>query len=260
MQKRSHCRLRLAALAAGIATASFATPAIAQDGGCAAPSVTPKKKGFGGLLSAARGSGLLGSVMGRVRGDGNLGADLQGTARAAARRAADGAIACAEQSASAASSDAAEAETGQPTVMHQSGAPRGQRAPSVRYPHELPKPADKLAEFKAYDELARVRCFGCEGGFENEGFHGYAFNPNGARGIDVAAMMEAMAAGESRTWSGSVVKGRITKIGEEKQSGFRCMRFRLHIDRGAGSAERDKLYCWGSQNQFLPKESWIEVY
>lgn len=241
--------LRRAAISAAlvlVSTASFSMTAQVADSACVTASPAPtKKKGLGKFLGAAIGAARSGDPVG----------SLATSAQASAQRLAEESLACAGQQAAAPQAKSEQAQTSQSAKSAQPA-----RAATVAYPSQLPTPPDKAAEIKAYEALAYVRCWDCEGGEQDEGFHGDAFNPSRRQHIDITVMLEAMQPGESRTWSGSEVKGRITKIGEETQSGFRCMRFRLHIDRGDKSAERDKLYCWGRQNQFLTKERWVDVY
>ncbi len=78
----------LASLTCFLTPVGLTAPARAQDLSCAERVGIPqekreKKRGLGGLLAAARKSGLGGSIAGALRGDGNLASRLEGTAQRA---------------------------------------------------------------------------------------------------------------------------------------------------------------------------------
>ncbi|RJF93655.1 hypothetical protein [Sphingomonas cavernae] len=225
-----------------VSTAYVHAPASAQDEGCAGRVAKAKKKR--GL------SGLTGSLMGAARGDGDLGSDLTGTAVAAARAGPSDCVdAPASESASAKPASATER------------ARREMAAADAKYPSRMAIPADKKAEIDAYKALGVVRCSACEGGTTNEGWFRLELMDEMRRtNTKLNDKMVGMAPGETIRWSGTVVRGVLTALGEEMVSGFRCKRFRLRIDRDTRSAERDTLMCWGKANEYSGSDSWVEVY
>lgn len=234
--------LAAAAVAALVTTAPLYAPANAQDEGCAARVAKAKKKR--GLL------GLKGSLMGAVRGDGDLGSDLSGTAVAAAQ---------------AGPSDCIASETGDSTrpqpVSATERARREQAAADLKYPSRMAIAADKKAEIDAYNALGEVRCQGCEGGITNEGWFRLALMDEMRRtNTNLNDKMVGMAPGEKLRWTGSVVKGSMTALGEQMVSGFRCKVFRLRIDRDTRSAERDTMLCWGKASEYAASDKWVEVH
>lgn len=255
-------RLRHRLLARGgliIAPVSLlVTPALGQEPRCQAAAEKPKKKlGLGGLLAGARGSGLLGSVMGAARGDGDLKSDLAGVALSAVSQAAGSALECADQE----QADTVE----QPRVMRQAVAVRPARAAQAKvvsysYPSDLPKPAGFAATKEAYMEFGKDDCMSCEGGFAYDGWPAFPRDEYSSKYNGKGDRMGSWPVGYVHRWKGNVSTGTLTVVSEETVEGFRCRRLTYRLTKGQAFAERPGLLCWGQANQFAGKESWNEVY
>ncbi len=267
--------LLLAGATYPIAPASAAEP----QANCAAagPTQPVKKKGLGlgGLLGAVGGSGLLSSLGGAARGNG----DLEGAARAAASGLVERALACAQSGQTDADSQgddpAAEEGSayrrphGQPTAGNQSGsihpvpraaANRRAAASQVSYPSDLPKPADFAAVKVAFDEFGKDRCHGCEGGYAYDSWPAFPRDEFSGKYNAKGDRMGSWPIGHVHRWKGNVATGTLTVVSEESVGGFKCRRLQYRLQKGAASAERPGLICWGRANQFAGKESWNEVY
>lgn len=261
----------LALCAGAVPVAAPAGAAASSGSPCpAAPAQAEKKKGLGGLLGAARSSGLLGSVMGATRGDGNLESDLAGTARAAATDAANTAAACAEQ----AIGDAAESKAGRRPAAEQQGRPVRSSAPAsaterarrqmaaedVKYPSRMPPPADFAAVKAAYDAFGKVRCSDCEGGYSYDGWPSFPRDEYAGKYNGDAQRLGNLPIGHVLRWRGAESNGTLTIVTEETVNGFRCRRLRYRLEKGTESAERPGLICWGRANEYAGSESWNTVY
>lgn len=255
-----HCLLAAGALI--IAPAALLTsPAQGQEPRCEAAMPKPKKKfGLGGLIAKARGSGLLGSVMGAARGDGDLKSDLAGVALTAATEAAGSAAICGDQG-----PEDARPAAEQPRVMRQGTAvsrtrdARAQTA-SYSYPSELPKPADFDVIKEAYMEFGKDDCMSCEGGYAYDGWPVHPRDEYSSKYNGSAGRMGSWPVGHVHRWKGNVSSGTLTVVSEETVEGFRCRRLSYRLSKGQTYAERPGLLCWGRANSFAGKESWNEVY
>lgn len=247
-----------AAAVAAMAAIPLSAPAFAQGAGCDVPveARPAKKRGIGGLLGAVRRSGLEGSIAGALRGDGDLKSDLQGAAQRAAFGAAEEAVraeACKELASEASPGEPAASSLSQPGPVPSPANPP--------FPRSTMIPADKQAEFAAYDALGLVQCTGCEGGRSNQGwFQLMLMDQYGGHRDRIRDAMIGWAPGEGAQWHGTEVDGSITAQGETVMGGFRCKTFRLEIVRGNQSAGRDTWLCWGRANQYAGRESWVEVH
>ena len=138
------------AVAAAVAM-TMAWPAAPAEAQQVCSAKKAKKRGLGRLMT-----GLRGSVEGALRGDGDLGSDLAGTAAASA----EAASVCLPPDASEAQPRAAERR---PAADRP--APRRAKADAIAYPSRMPIPQEWKAAKQAYDEFGKVKCFGCEGGY-----------------------------------------------------------------------------------------------
>ena len=248
------------ALLVAAAAIMTAAPAAAETpGSCAAASPSPKparkKFGLGGLVGAAKSSGLLGSVAGAARGDGNLEADVTGAATRAAGRAAEAALSCAGDGAPGAARAGGESDAATPAAPARQAAGAG---PS--YPSKIPAPPTFAAAKRAYDEFGKVDCMECEGGFAFDGWPAYPRDEFERQYNGAAQRLGSWPVGHVHRWQGNQSRGTLTVVGEETVSGFRCRTLLFRLTKGNASAERPGLLCWGRANQFAGKESWNEVY
>lgn len=264
---------RGSALLLAAAALSIPTVAVAQSSsGCpaAAADAKPAKKkfGLGGLIGAARNSGLIGSLAGAARGDGNLKADVTDAARVAATRAGESALNCASSAGASEPPAAGQAEADQPRVMQQgalvrpqvSAPARASAASSLSYPSEIAKPAGFEAIRRAYDDFGKVACKECEGGFAFDGWAVFPRDDFSGKYNGDAQRIGSWPVGHVHRWTGNESSGTLTVLAEQTISGFRCRTLRYRLAKGSASAERPGLLCWGRLNQFAGKESWVEVY
>jgi len=256
-----------------IAAACLSVPASAAvqaPTGCpaaSAPAPAKKKKvSLGGLIGAARSAGLMGSVAGAMRGDGNLGADIKGAGKAAATRAAESALNCAASAGAAAGSAPTQADS--PEVMELDIPARSQAATPTRvkaaarlsYPSEIAKPAGFEATRHAYDDFGKVDCSDCEGGFAYDGWAVFPRDEYSGKYNGDAQRLGGWPVGHVHRWKGNESSGTLTVVAEQTVSGFRCRTLLYRLAKGKASAERPGLLCWGRANQFAGKESWNHVY
>lgn len=243
----SGCTAALAAL--------YPLPSLAQADGCqAAAPVKAKKKGFGGLLSAARKSGLQGALQGALRGDGNLRAEVAGAAINAAASAADGAADCD-------SGEGATADEGSAGLLPSATKKKAVSAGAALYPSQMAVPASVKEQIAAFDAFGKVRCSDCEGGYAYESWAKQAYVGE-LRGEynGWAKKLGSLALDAKLPWTSGSSRGVITVASEEPVQGFRCRQLRYVLTRGKASAERPGLVCWGKINQYAGSESWVEVY
>jgi len=256
-----------------IAAACLSVPAFAAvqaPTGCPAASApTPAKKkkfGLGGLIGVARSSGLMGSVAGAMRGDGNLGADVEDAGKTAVTRTAESALDCVASTGSAVASARTQAD--RPELMEldiplhsQAATPtRVKAAASLTYPSEIAKPAGFEATKDAYDDFGKVDCNDCEGGFAYDGWAVFPRDEYSGKYNGDAQRLGAWPVGHVHRWKGNESSGTLTVVAEQTVSGFRCRTLLYRLAKGKASAERPGLLCWGRANQFAGKESWNEVY
>jgi len=253
-------------LSAGIMLAP--APVQAQDG-CAAAEAKPKKKrGLGGLLGAVRSNGLVGSVAGAMRGDGNLRADLQGAAQREVERGAGQVLAAAECAEARPTEEPA--DNGQPEVKaaverkpQETSTQRAKRemaASDAKYPSRMTIPAEWKTAKTAYDEFGKVKCFGCEGGFAYSGWPDFPRDEFSGKYGGAEKRLSNFAIGHVHRWSSNGFAGTLTINGEEQVNGFRCRKMTYRIEKGGKSAERPSLICWGKANEYAGSDSWVGVF
>jgi hypothetical protein len=233
--------------------ALLATPALGQARCAAAPAKPKTKLGLSGLLAKARGSGLLGSVMGAARSDGGLKGDLAAVALSAATDAAGTMAGCEKEPAV------------EPRAMHDGVPVSAKREGSVKpvsysYPSDLPDPAGFAAIKEAYMAFGKDDCPSCEGGFAYDGWPAFPRDEFSSKYNGDAQRIGAWPVGHVHRWKGNVSTGTLTVVSEETVEGFRCRRLTYRLTKGQSSAERPGLLCWGRANQFAGKESWNQVY
>jgi len=264
--------LPIALLAAGtmMTAGSIMSPAPAQaQDGCPAPEGKPKKKrGLGGLMGMVRSNGLVGSVAGAMRGDGNLRADLQGAAQREAERGAGQVLAaagCAEARPAAAPADGGTPEVKvaaerKPAETSTQRAKREMAANDAKYPSRMTIPAEWKTAKTAYDEFGKVKCFGCEGGFAFSGWPDFPRDEFSGKYGGAEKRLSNFAPGHVHRWSSNGFAGSLTINGEEQFNGFRCRKMSYRLEKSGKSAERPGLICWGKANEYAGSDSWVGVF
>jgi hypothetical protein len=232
-----------AALVTMTAMALTATPATAQQV-CSAEKA--KKRGFGRLMT-----GLKGSIGGALRGDGDLGSDLAGTAVASARAAGtclppDGA------EAQRPAADSAAAPVAPPR--------RKPKAEAIAYPSRMPIPEEWKAAKQAYEEFGKVRCSDCEGGYAYSGWPSWPRDEFDGKYNADQTRLSRLPIGHVHRWSANGFAGTLTVNGEEEHHGFKCRRMTYRLEKDGRNAERPGLMCRGRQNEYAGSENWVGVF
>jgi hypothetical protein len=124
----------------------------------------------------------------------------------------------------------------------------------------LSQPSDFAARKAAYDRFGRVACPSCEGGFGYDGWPSFPRDALSGKYNEHGQRLGAMSVGHVHRWKGVESVGALTVVAEEDVGGHRCRRLRYTLLKGAASAERPGLVCWGYANPFAGRESWNEVY
>ncbi len=254
--------ITLVLLATGAALAVCPATAQAREG-CGAQAQKPqKKRGLGGLLSAARSSGLTGSIAGALRGDGNLASDLTGTAERAAMDATDGALASADCAQVPTDGTASETPATRDTAP-ETATQRAQRkmaANDAKYPSRMTIADDWKAAKTAYDAFGKVRCTGCEGGYAYAGWIDWPRDEYSGKYNGAETRLSRLPIGHVHRWSSNGFVGTLTVDGEEQVNGFRCRKMTYRLEKGGQSAARPGLICWGKANEYAGSDSWVGVF
>ncbi|WP_447724331.1 hypothetical protein [Sphingomonas koreensis] len=247
-----------------LATAGTMAPAPAQAQEGCAQAKPKKKRGLGGLMGAVRANGLIGSVAGAMRGDGNLRADLQGAAQREAGRGAEQVIAaadCGEAARAEPANDATPASTARPASETSTQRARREMAASdAKYPSRMTIPAEWKTAKAAYDEFGKVKCFGCEGGYAFSGWPDWPRDAFSGKYGGTEKRLSAFRIGHVHRWSSNGFAGTLTVNGEEQVNGFRCRKMTYRLEKGGKSAERPSLICWGKANEYAGSDSWVGVF
>ena len=205
-----------------------------------------KKRGLGRLMT-----GLRGSVEGALRGDGDLGSDLAGTAAASA----EAASVCLPPDASEAQPRAAERR---PAADRP--APRKAKADAIAYPSRMPIPQEWKAAKQAYDEFGKVKCFGCEGGYAYSGWPDWPRDEHDGKYGGGETRLSKLPVGHVHRWLSNGFNGTLTVNAEEEHHGFKCRRMTYRLEKDGRNAERPSLICWGKQNEYAGSDSWVGVF
>jgi hypothetical protein len=233
-----------------------ASPSRAADGECPA-ATAPNGPVFGKRFSRLASAAGIAAITGR-----------KATARAAADAAVRDARDTAQENAAAEAAAAAcnTARNGEPTrsgTEATSGTAQRSTAAETVYkrPGLMPVSEEIKARKKAFDEFGKVACSSCEGGYSYESWANHFFNansrdnPNGWNN-----KLAAMEPGEELHWQGSENYGTIVMRTKERIGGFDCKTYGWVLEKGASSAQRDGLLCWGKASDFSANDSWVEVY
>lgn len=254
----------LAAGSAAAAAAAVGSTAVRAEEGCAVSAAKPpKKRGLGGLLSAARSSGLEGSLAGATRGDGNLASDLKGSSRRAAEGGASESMAASGCRETAPKDDAAEASAAggaRPAETSTQRARREMAASDLKYPSRMPIPDEWKTAKAAYDEFGKVKCMSCEGGFAFSGWPDWPRDEFSGKYGGAETRLSRLPLGHVHRWSANGFSGTLTVDGEEQVNGFRCRKMTYRLEKGGQSASRPSLLCWGKANQYSGSDSWVGVF
>lgn len=243
--------MRREVLAVGILIATTATIAVSQpaDAQQVCSAEKSKKRGFGRLMT-----GLKGSIGGALRGDGNLASDLTGTVKASA-----------EAAATCVPPDASEARAPRPAARQAEGSNAAPAKPAAaaaaRYPSQvITVPQHWKVAKESYDEFGKVPCTGCEGGFAFSGWASFPRDEHSGKYGGDEARLGSFPVGHVHRWNANGFSGTLTVNAEEEHEGFRCRRMTYRLEKGGRNAERPSLICFGKQNQFAGKDSWVGVF
>ncbi|UNU43719.1 hypothetical protein EAO27_14050 [Sphingopyxis sp. YF1] len=246
-----------ALLATGTALTAGAPVAVQAQDGCAVPK-PQKKRGVGGLLSAARSGGLEGSVAGALRGDGDRGSGLEDSGRRTA--AGDGAAT------GKCSQTPRGEDKGRPVgavAVPETATERARRemaANDAKYPSRMPIPEDWKTAKTAYDAFGKVRCTSCEGGYAQAGWPDWPRDEYSGKYGGAETRLSRLPVGHVHRWSASGFSGTLTIDGEEQVNGFRCRKMTYRLEKGGQSVSRPGLMCWGKANEYAGSDSWVGVF
>lgn len=125
-------------------------------------------------------------------------------------------------------------------------------------PSDLPKPAGAAEKKHAYEDFSRYSCSDCEGG---RGYDAWARQILGQTGWNKwESKVGALAIGETLTWQGVKANGVLKVVSEDPVGGFPCKQIHYRLIKGAASAERDGLFCFGRSGPYSGSDTWVEVY
>ncbi|MBT9469535.1 MAG: hypothetical protein V4514_04295 [Pseudomonadota bacterium] len=125
-------------------------------------------------------------------------------------------------------------------------------------PSDLPKPAGAAEKKQAYEDFSRYSCSDCEGG---RGYDAWARQILGQTGWNKwESKVGALAVGETLTWQGVKANGVLKVVSEDPVGGFPCKQIHYRLIKGAASAERDGLFCFGRSGPYSGSDTWVEVY
>lgn len=241
-------RLLVAAALGGFVFAFATLPAAARadDGECPA-AVAPNGKVFGKRFGKLLGSAGIAALTGR-----------KAAARAAADAAGRDVVDSARENAVATAANAGCKSKQDTPADADSGAAAEQ---AYRRPGLIPVSADIKARKEAFDEFGKVACDSCEGGYAFDSWANQFFyselrdQKNGWE-----SKLAKLQPGETINWQGSESYGTIALRGDERIGGFDCKAFDWTLEKGAASAQRDGLVCWGKASDYSASDSWVEVY
>lgn len=128
-------------------------------------------------------------------------------------------------------------------------------------PGLMPVSAEVMAKKDAFDAFGRVSCSSCEGGYSFESWaNQYFYSETRHEQNGWANKLAKMEPGQELNWQGSENYGTIVMRANERIGGFDCKTYGWTIEKGASSAQRDGLLCWGKASDFSASDSWVEVY
>jgi hypothetical protein len=128
-------------------------------------------------------------------------------------------------------------------------------------PGLMPVSEEIKAKKEAFDEFGKVHCSDCEGGYDYESWaNKFFYNEIRDDRNGWANKLAKMEPGDEIHWQGSENYGTIVMRTRERIGGFDCKTYGWVLEKGASSAHRDGLLCWGKASDFSANDSWVEVY
>jgi len=252
--------LPLITIAATLAVAGGAAlPAPAQAQESCAPKA--KKRGFG--IFGSGGQGLVASIEGAVRGNRDLKADLEESARREAAGGVDTTVAAAGCRATRPADSAADGEPQPAAARRETSTERARREQTIadaKYPSRMPIPAEWKAAKDAYDAFGKVKCFGCEGGYAYAGWPSWPRDEFDGKYNGSETRLSRLPIGHVHRWTSNGFAGTLKVDGEGQVNGFRCRKMTYRLERDGKSAERPGLICWGKANEYAGSDSWVGVF
>ncbi len=132
------------------------------------------------------------------------------------------------------------------------------KAPAIGRPSDLAKPADAEAKKKAYEDFSSYPCSDCEGGRGYDAWARQILDQTGWNQWE--SKVGALAVGETLTWKGAKANGVLKVASSDPVGGFPCKQIHYRLTKGAASAERDGLFCFGRSGPHSGSDTWVEVY
>ncbi len=134
------------------------------------------------------------------------------------------------------------------------GAKKGGYIDAMRVPPEVE------AQKANYNKFGEVSCNDCEGGIDFDGHPKFPYDQFSGQYNERAKRAGSWSVGHVHRWQGKAAKGTLTVTREEQVEGFRCRRLEYRLEKGAASATRPGLICFGLANRSSGVENWHEIY
>lgn len=131
---------------------------------------------------------------------------------------------------------------------------------AARYVSSLKTPAEVQAQKDAFRKFGEVSCTDCEGGIAFDSKPKAPYDQFSGNYAEWPRRAGSWPVGHVHRWKGKASTGTITVVAEEPVDGFKCRRLEYKLVRGAASATRPGLICFGLANRDSSVENWHEVY
>lgn len=133
-------------------------------------------------------------------------------------------------------------------------------AAPARFVGQIKPPAEADAQKAAFRKFGEVSCTDCEGGIDFDSRPKAPYDEFSGKYNEWAPRAGSWPVGHVHRWKGKASLGSITVVAEEQVEGFRCKRLEYKLVKGAASAVRPSLICFGLASSESSAENWHEVY
>lgn len=121
-------------------------------------------------------------------------------------------------------------------------------------------PPEAEAQKAAFRKFGEVSCNDCEGGVDFDSKPKAPYDAFSGKFNEWAPRAGSWPVGHVHRWKGKASIGSISVIAEEQVEGFRCKRLEYKLVKGAQSATRPSLICFGLLSRDSSVENWHEIY
>ena len=133
-------------------------------------------------------------------------------------------------------------------------------ANAPRYVGDIRPPADAEVRKAAFRKFGEVSCNDCEGGVDFDSRPKADFDQYSGNHAEWPRRAGNWPVGHVHRWKGKASTGTLTVVNEEQVEGLRCRRLEYKLTKGATSAIRPSLICFGLASSESSVENWHEVY